>query len=435
MNHDDISRREAWLRMVLLAAAAGGMPATVSRVFAGQPRTSPKPKESAKPPAATQADFDRVLTRGRDHNWTFKFSVTVRGDQVIPVPGQGTLPIIHHLQFSSAAVVFPIIPHCASCETDEANISSWLTFDGGDAGAKSRIKDGYACGVKLGVWDLQEKNGNSMDLRLEIPMTCWETVLDERAASRLPWWDQPWPESVASALKPDAVVTSTAPEVVDLVNRWTEGKDPKTVPPVVLAKFLMGKVLEHAQPSGKGLRFSDVGGFVGVELQTVATTAGRKLGSLHDINNLYCAVLRAAGLPARTVIGYDVTDTKGEDSGFLSTKKTSATMLRPWVEFCVGWNEDKKKGWWIPADINRLKQSGSRPPALDRTWKGFGTCDEFDDVMPIAFHYHPPTSVVAHGYPAFWGWYTTPQLQVANQIIRLGSQTTPKTASDSRRSR
>src|SRR5262249_42957937 len=153
-------------------------------------------------------------------------------------------------------------------------------------------------------------------------------------AMKVKWPTSPWPVSAKSTFDRDPIADHNSPDVRALVTKWTEGKDPKTIPPVKLAKFLMGQVLELCQPSGDGLAFSDMGMFRGVVLQEIGQTISTRSGTDHDITNLLVAVYRAAGLPARTVIGYDVTEKKGQDANFLQKRRSSA-KLRPWAEFCL----------------------------------------------------------------------------------------------------
>lgn len=148
---------------------------------------------------------------------------------------------------------------------------------------------------------------------------------------------------------------------------------------------------------------------------------------------LLAAVYRAAGLPARTVIGFDVSAKKDRD-GFLDKGKSGPQKLRAWVEFCL-YDEAAQREVWVPVDVVRMRQSSSRAPALNRPWKFFGTHDELENVIPIAFQYHPPTTVVAHGAFGLWGWLTTPEIPLVKQHLRLDAITTPKRGGDRQRDR
>lgn len=437
MDPTGMSRREAGRRLLALAAAAGCAPMLSTAALGAQPRVPKKerskPSQPSNAPPANPSPLDNLIVKGRSHDWTFKVWVTVHSYQHLQ---PGLAPIIETLDIATAAVVFPVNRGTASSELDAANVKGVLKFDDVVVDDQPKYSDSqYHSGTRLGRWEMTNRRGREMQLEVELPMTCWETQFDEEAASRIPWPSAPWPPAAASALEPDTkVVDWHDPKVTGLVKQWTDGKDPKSLTPVRLAKFLMGRVLEHCQPSGDGLAFAETGAFRGVDLQSVAVTASTGRGSEHDVTNLLASVYRAAGLPARTVIGYDLTEKKGQNSTFLSRRRNSA-KLRAWVEFCL-YDEGSQKSQWVPVDVIRMRGSGSRAPALDLPWKFFGENDELDDVVPFAFQYHPPTTVVAHGFPAFWGWFTTPELQVAEQSLRFDAQTTARRSNtpDPRRS-
>jgi hypothetical protein len=165
-----------------------------------------------------------------------------------------------------------------------------------------------------------------------------------------------------------------------------------------------------------------------VELQRIEVTANTGRGSEHDMVVLLAAVYRAAGLPARTVIGFDVSAKKDKDS-FLDNGRGGPQKLRAWVEFCL-YDESAQKELWVPVDIVRMRGSSNRVPSMNKPWKYFGTHDEMENVIPFAFQYHPPTTVVGHGAFGFWGWLTTPEIPRVTQFLRFDAITTPKRAGD-----
>jgi len=89
---------------------------------------------------------------------------------------------------------------------------------------------------------------------------------------------------------------------------------------------------------------------------------------------------------------------------------------------------------WVPVDVVRMRRSGSRAKPIDQKWPYFGEHDELDRVIPFAFQFHPPTTVVAHGSPAFWGWLVTPKPpDRVLQTVRFLAITAPVTIEDQRR--
>src|SRR5690606_6753609 len=107
--------------------------------------------------------------------------------------------------------------------------------------------------------------------------------------------------------------------ITDLVKRWTNGKDPKSIKPVELAKWLAGQVQELMQVNGVGITTADNGLIEGIQVRDAGRSAQEGEGTAHDMACVLCAVYRSAGLPARPVIGWDVSEEKGDDN-FLSRK-------------------------------------------------------------------------------------------------------------------
>jgi hypothetical protein len=127
-------------------------------------------------------------------------------------------------------------------------------------------------------------------------------------------------------------------------------------------------------------------------------------------------MLKKAGLPARTVIGFDV---NSRDNKFL-TRGNKENRLRTWVEFAL-YDEAKNTVNWVPVDVARMRKTTSRAMSLDRlNWPYFGTHDELNRVPVIALHFHPPTDVVSYGPAALWGWFVTPApAPSAEQALRF----------------
>jgi hypothetical protein len=263
-------------------------------------------------------------------------------------------------------------------------------------------------------------------------------VLNERAAAAVGWPEGDWPsEARGTFAKQFGVdyteqVENATKSVPPLVKRWTEGRDPKSIPPLQLAKYLTGRVIELVQPVAPGLqrgRTPQRRGFEGLRLLGVDRAVRGGRGSPFDIACVLTAVFREAGLPARLVIGlrefdeYDTDDvTRDELRG--------VDALYAYVEFFL---YDEKTGdqGWIPVDPVRIRKQSSRAKPLDQPWDFFGTHDELDYFIPLAFHFHPPTTVRAYGSPAFWGWFVTPAApETAFQQLTFSTFNTPVRGGD-----
>jgi hypothetical protein len=265
-------------------------------------------------------------------------------------------------------------------------------------------------------------------------LVCAESEFDERAAWDVPWPSR-WPQEITPWLERDPVLDLDDEEGVDqvaaLLERWTKGTDPKQIPPVQLAKFLTGSVIEHVRHNvpatenpvgrpprivqtgtattnrttllniGGALNFS--GAIAGFNVQDAGKTAVSGRGSPHDDTVLLTAVLRRVGIPARTVIGVD----KNESS--------SRKQVKSWVEFALV-APDVDRVIWVPVDVWELRGSGRNTRNWQQPWKHFGTSEELRDTVPLAHHFHPPVNYRSYFVPALYG------IRSATELDDLGVQ-------------
>lgn len=444
MQHEHpIDRRRAG-QIMLTAAALASLP----KVSLGQPlgkKDKDKDADKKKQPAAggpaqPKIDMLRLMSLDNAKDWTLQGEVSV--DAWVEAPrSKDQNYTVHEFAFDSGAVVFPVLRGSSAHKVYDQELKSKLRFnDTVLSEAPGELVDsGFPCGTRLGRWDLvppdgKSFRGRSVRLNVDISMTCYRTKFDEKTAENVPW-PQRW-GSVGQTTFTDlqrvgdiTLIDHTTEGVQELVRQWCGGKDPKTVAPVPLAKWLASNVLEYIQPTGGGLKFSDTGMLEGFDLQGSEKTLATKRGTDQDVVCALAAVYRAAGLPCRIVIGFDAADDKGEKDSFLKRQRDVASF-RSWVEFSL-YDEATRKEIWIPVDVTRQRKKSSRVVKNMKAWQFFGNNDELDWVCPIAFQFHPPTSVISHGSVCFWGWVTvsrTPgEVPKAVQHLRFNSISTPRT--------
>jgi hypothetical protein len=411
----------------------------------GQPNNAP----TTQPATAKESfPFDRMIKQGTPVDWSLRTSIHLDSFQAISTqqpssgPGAGTpngqdLVKTIPFDFKTAAIIFPALASTSTSKIVDGSTTAAFKVDGKTLTGNPTWINDTPGGGRYGKWELRDVKGRTMDMDFEFRCQTWETALDETIANKVPWPKAPrWPSEAATSLGQQTVdlaggklayIDPASPAIKALMDKWTSGKPANSIPPVPLAKFLAGRVLENFQPSGDGLLTSRTGLLMGFNLQGVEATLRAGRGSEHDINGVLCSLYRMAGLPARVVVGYDVSKSQGQGAGL---GKQSEGELRSWVEFCAidETSTDPKTGKtklaWIPVDVIRMRRSSSKAGALERPWKFFGTNDEADDVIPMAFHFHPPLDgAVSHGAPCLWGWMTTPTTQQASQSIRFLAMT------------
>lgn len=416
-------------------------------VSPGQPAPTAAAPEPRKPPGPSP-----YLRFSKPKEWTVRVDVTVQSYQ--DARQRDRLPEIMELSFDSAMVVFPLVPRTGSSEAVVETVRSETgPIEAPVARGFVELNDRVVADTPVlisahpdgrplhaGTWRVQwpvlpehgPYVGRDLELRVELPVLSFNTTFDEQAARKVVWPKTPWPAEVASVFEPYAFVDHDLSADYDTsmldaqLAAWTEGKDPKSIKPTVLAKWLCGQVVNHvAQVSGNGYshdtRTGVINGFV---FQAPGETLATRRGSPVDLATLLCAVYRRAGLPARLVIGYDE---RGDGGKTYLDGGQNDPELRVWVEFALFDDVDNTLGW-VPVDIAEIRSSSSRLPDnfMDRPLKYFGTHDQLEDVVPLAFHFHPPTSVASHGAPGLWGWRPSPALpRGATQFLRFDLNRTP----------
>lgn len=389
---------------------------------------------------ASSALAQRVVEQTNPHEWVLSATVSVRAYAKENIKTR--MPERSSFDFTSAAVVFPLPESTASSLTKpQPELTGRLRLNDrvSDPGPGTLLSGDYPAGTRLGKWVIaSDWKGEEISLEVTLPATCYQTVYHEDLAMAL-GWPAAWPSVAQSTFAPQyfvdtmpggdgAEVASDMAAIKKMIDGWTAGKDPKSLKPAQLAKFLAGKVMESVQVSGDGLNYARTGEVEGFNMQGAAETAKRGRGSQFDAICVLAAVYRQAGIPCRTVIGWDVGEDK-RDKKFLS-RGNGTRGLRGWVEFALPDPSSPGGLAWVPVDIVRMRKSSSRAMPLDKPWPYFGTNDELDGVIPIAFQFHPPTKgVVAHGSPALWGWMVTPKPpEQVTQAIRFDAVTQSKTA-------
>ncbi len=332
-----------------------------------------------------------------------------------------------------------------------------LRFDGDVVDEAPTLLPGYQNGERLARLDIPRyENADSFEAWVDLPMRSRSVAFDEERALRVDWPSGPWPAVCASALEAQLAIDPAEANLVEFV-RGTVGAPPYDAPPALVAKQLAAAVINRFQPSGLGFEYGRSGGFGGIEfgppeardadpfggllIEREDRTARRFIGSPADMTALYCAALRAAGIPARPVIGYDLFSApEGRDEArdflpshcgdvFQDGDSLRFPRLIYWAEFAL-YDEEANTLEWIPVDVFSQRRVSSRAHPVDQAWLFFGNNSCGEARLPISHHFFPPTTVVGMGAPLFWGWLATPEVPLLTQSLRVWAQGAAVTTSD-----
>lgn len=342
-------------------------------------------------------------------------------------------------QFDEFRVVWPVVRTSAASATEAAEFFSGRLVFGGQP-VPTTIRPITAAVGMSPYLSFEASNTRPVtDIALEVTTRhrCWDTVFDEQAALALPWPTNGWPPEAASWFQTQFGVdyVPQRPEgqgnLVGIARDMLGGRDPRTLPPVLLAKTLTAGVIDRVQITrGFFAGNADVFSFSGFLLDGAVTAYEQGRGTDLEAASLLVGLMRAAGLPARLVAAYEEFD---EDSNDISAgrRRVGALALTAYVEFYLYDEAAKARGddvfgGWIPVDVRRMRSRSSKAPPVNQRWPFFGNHDELHLLIPIAFHLHPPLPVASYGGAVFFGISAEPGLPAcAAQNIFFNVSSTP----------
>jgi hypothetical protein len=297
-----------------------------------------------------------------------------------------------HYRLRDAPIVMPLIFQGTYHGIAPDTVTAALWLEGRpdpELPARFRIDDGYPHHGHLAVLPIVEFNGTHLRWHVKWRAQVYNSRLgsEEQAASRA--WPRQWPQEVLDGLEPQMFIESKSPVFTAAVERASEGKL-RLVPPYLAAKDLVRWSIGQVRVSGNGVNRGNMGVLHGLEINGALRAAQTGLGSPHDLVCVCVAMLRAAGIPARPVIGI-------EDRPALRGGST----LVSWAEFYL------PEAGWVPFDPMEMRGK-VRTLDVRRPWPEFGTMDELNERIPLAYHFVPPASVESPMNASIWGWDPRP---------------------------
>lgn len=320
-----------------------------------------------------------VAERGAEKDWTVRYRLRHVSNSVPTQTGQSFTTFVRPAIFTTIRSDSTFTDHHedetrakyrARVTKGQYRVAS--TFDATIEHRDGEVPGSGSARVVLG------QDHRALRYEFEQNKTCFETVVRKDLAELMRWPDE-WPAAVRSALQPQPFIESDDETIKKLVDEWTLGRV-TTVPPYLAAKAVTGRVVEHAQTTG-ALRPRRDRALLNVS--GARAMAASKRGSDIDLICLHVACLRAAGIPARPVLGLDA----------------RSKELMVWTEFYLH-DADEKTGYWLPVDLVKLRNASSRVPPIDRPWRFFGEVRNYNEYIPLAYEF----VVTGDGVPSLCHW-------------------------------
>lgn len=391
------------------------------------------------------------LTRSEPMEWVLTSTIALYANHLAP-GSDGPLMTDQEFEIEQGTIFFPMPMRSASHDREKSSIKASLMFEGREVPLQQSFiesdtaRDPLHSGEVYGSWLFKDvEAGLNMLFKVESRVTCWNTVFDEAAANKVGWPTGAWPKEAASTLQPELFISEgfegayETDFVAQLAEKWTRGKV-QSQPPMVAAKWLAGEVAKSFQPSAPVIipdarpatakqSGQSVGATSAYEVVGAEEAARRGKGTSFDMALLLVAVYREVGLPSRLVFGYVTGGDAGENSPY-RTQDRAEVGPYAWVEVAL-YDESQatpdQQLTWVPVDIVRIREERAYGRKLDQPWPGFGTNDQLNEIVPVAFHLHPHR-VGASSYggslrkreprPSIWGWNIVPETpQGIDQVL------------------
>jgi hypothetical protein len=387
-----------------------------------------------------------VLRQGDSKDWTIRFRVNIRAWQDFGSEEQKRGASRDNWEFEQATVVVPMLDRTSISRA--VDVGRKLEVRVNDRDAEPARTDPHQwfnsrhAGSRYLGFMIAKGQAHDISVVAEQALTAYDITVDDERALRVEWPSGDWPDDALSALDPQVGIElgldGEAYEGMDRVAKSIDtligrlGRNPRDVPPYLVAKYLTGAVWGHIRSrDGTGLNTARTGEIEGVDVSGVPNTFVRRRGNQYEVCALLVYTMRRAGLPARMVMGF-LGDGKGENEDEITGRRANDGDPLCWVEFAL---VENGRTTWIPVDLNGMMSSSSRAPdigdmdTLRKPWDGFGTIEDTKYWAPFAFHVHPPLTVKAYGSPGFWGIFATPaEPSRAEQMVMINVTTTPNSA-------
>lgn len=245
---------------------------------------------------------------------------------------------------------------------------------------------------------------STLTIRTSWPAIAFASRVDEAGAATVTW-PREWPEDVRPFLEPSPFIESADPRFRDFVDEVSGGRLRRTSIYLAAKDLVRNAILQYRNVQGEvvvrsvpddnsqGLELSlGTTRILGYHVRGASQSIGQLQLSPPDLVCTCVAVLRAAGIPARPVIGID--SGKGDQSGRkLPRDRTSFAV---WAEFRL-----PGKGW-IPFDPWQMRGQGLRQLKVQQPWRWFGTIRDLNRRVALAYDFAPSGCGTISPWPGGW---------------------------------
>ena len=292
-------------------------------------------------------------------------------------------------QMRDAPIVLPIIFQSTYSKVDQTSLSASLWLDGNEDKSvmqRTALDSGFPFHMHLAKFTVAQFNGQSLRWEMKFRTQVWASKIDNSVAAQLPW-PREFPKEVADGLEPQPFIESNH-EIFARAVEDASGGRLRLVPPYLAAKDLIRYCTQKIRKRESAVHHGFHKTLLGLRVKGALQAVNDGMGSPADIVCVCIATLRAAGIPARPVIGIK--------------RQEGPNTFHVWGEFYL------EGAGWVPFDPNAMQGKGIRTMDVRRPWPECGTMDDLNEWIPLSYHFIAPAQVESPLYPAVWGWDPRP---------------------------
>jgi hypothetical protein len=209
---------------------------------------------------------------------------------------------------------------------------------------------------------------NQKDYNVQFNALVYSSILDTKVAISTPWPSE-WNQVEQLYLQPSRFIESDDSIFQDAVN---VNGDPRSVSIHIAAKVLIRYCLNNIESSGIYSKTKN-NIFTGLDLKGARYAVRTGKGSATDIVCVCVATLRAAGIPARSVIGITNKDTVG------TVQVQPRYMV--WGEYAL------PNAGWVPFVPRRMRGT-VKGLSTSVPWQGLGTLPWLNSRIPLSYNFN-----------------------------------------------
>lgn len=358
----------------------------VATALTAQAGKAPPPQPPAQPTPPPVAPGPRAIDRYEPKLYDVKFEVVISG---FPATDQQRA-----LNFENTPLVLPMIVRGPFSKVDPTTLKPQLFLDSQvDNGItkRARLDENQELGMTYAVLPIASFSGSAIRWNVSWRAQVWNCRVDEVLLARKTW-PREWPTEVQDALKPQKGIESDRPFAQAIV-KGAVGDRLRSMPPWHAAKEIVRACcIGMKSVSSDGWERRALGRVIGMKMEGAAWAADNERGSRHDLVAVCVAALRAAGLPARPVVGFAELSDRDNRRG-----RDKQTLLVSWAEVYI------PDAGWIPFDPLELRGKAIRQLKVEDAWPTMGHWKELNERVPIAWCF-APRDYSGSDFASVWGW-------------------------------